>query len=104
MKIPFAAQQKDFSELPDEAPAAEHVTEIFPQPSAGEATLLIHDDQSLKSEIEIFNVFGECVKVISLSRDDAGNVSLDLRYLDSGAYFIHYHSATADDVLKFIKQ
>ncbi len=63
--------------------------EVYPNPTAGELTIVIHSSDFKKAEIHLINLFGERVFISNGNNNDATHIKkININNLDNGIYIL----------------
>jgi serine protease len=80
--------------------------EVFPNPTSDQVTLQFNSDQATRIGFEIYNQLGRLVQVVEPANFISGNqqVTLDVRNLEQGTYFVRLNHESTSQVRKLIIQ
>jgi hypothetical protein len=78
---------------------------LFPNPTSGNVSASYWLDKPQNVYADVFNMYGVCIKRISLDSTIGDNLlSLSLDGFSSGVYYFRLHSAEGTQIRKLVKQ
>jgi hypothetical protein len=91
----------NFTKLPEHDAAS--IT-LYPNPASKQLTLSFQNINSENLVLEVYDIYGHCVKEIKLSEINTASFhhNLDISEFSSGVYFIKIQGSV-NDVKKFVK-
>lgn len=79
---------------------------VFPNPSTNEINISFFNPLFLKSKLEIFDLFGNCVLILDISTEEVSysNLKIDIKELSSGLYFGQISNSNKTQQFRFVKR
>ena len=67
---------------------------IYPNPTTGQLTIVMNNEQLIMNNVEIYNVVGQSVGAYPCGRPYNNEITIDISHLPAGMYFLRIGNKT----------